>query len=114
MNKYFFMIFSIAFFSANAQDTLKIPNGIVYKKASNEVNEAAKKAIRKELNKTTTSYDLFDNLLYVGPMLWRRYSSIPSLAKIQGGDIQFRVPAKGAVSVLPGKLIQNNIDFKSL
>jgi hypothetical protein len=112
MKNGFLLFFLIIFSTIKAQDTIKIPKGVVYKKASTEKNEAAKKIIKKEFNKATTSYELFDKLVYIGPMLWKRYRSNPGLAKIVGGDIQFKVPNKGVISVLPGKLIQNIVDFK--
>ncbi|TAL42025.1 MAG: hypothetical protein EPN92_12135 [Chitinophagaceae bacterium] len=96
--------------------TSGIPNGIIYKFASDSINNEAKKIILNELSESR-KYSLFDKILYIGPQLWNRYKNIQSLNNITGGNIQIKMPQYDAAGNKTGdknadaKLIQNTSDF---
>lgn len=97
-----------------SQDTMNIPNGIVYKKTTEEINKKAEDIIRNELNSSTTTYELFDKIMYIGPILWKRYQNISAINKIQGGNVQFKVPTNNTTIIMSGKLIQTSNDYKTV
>ena len=102
-----------------AQDSLVIPKGVVYKKASEELNKEIKDLFSKELSSATVTYSLFDGVMFCGPRLWQRYKKNEKIAAISQGNVTFRVPltdANGKVvktESLEGKVIQNKDDFKT-
>lgn len=88
-----------------------IPDGVVYKKTTNAINEQAKKAILNELKNST--YTFFDKLLYCGPNFWDHYKSNPKIGAIEKGNIDFQVPQPdGKIIIKNGKLIQNKDDYR--
>jgi hypothetical protein len=95
--------------AAFAQD---IPKGVVYKKADDKINNNAKNLLQRELKISTTTYSLFDKVLYIGPNLWQRYKNIEAIKNIDGGNIQFKVRTDNTTTTLPGKLIQKKSDYK--
>ncbi|WP_460556697.1 hypothetical protein [Ferruginibacter profundus] len=106
--------------SLQAQDTVVIPKGVVYKKKEAGINSNARTLLQLELNSATVTYSLFDGIVFMGPRLWKRYKENPSIAKIKAGNVQFRVPftdtitKKQSLEVVNGKLIQDKEDFKTL
>ncbi|MEO8405740.1 MAG: hypothetical protein ABI480_14125 [Chitinophagaceae bacterium] len=101
-----------------AQDSLVIPKGVVYKKASDELNKEIKELLMKELSAKTVTYSLFDGVVFLGPGTWKQYKQNEKIGAIQQGNITFNVPIKDTVTgktqtfKLEGKLIQNKADFK--
>ena len=99
-----------------AQDTVAIPKGIVYKKASTIINDKAKNLIIKELT-VAGAYELFDSTLIIGPSLWDRYSKIKKIAAIKGGNITLKVTSfdskshKSLTELVAAKLIQRKSDY---
>ena len=113
MKKTITLFLLISSFTALSQ-TAQQHNKLKYKSTDEKTNEHAKKVLSKELTKDSTTYALFDKILYIGPNLWKRYNSIESLKKIEGGNVQFRVRSNNATTTLPGKLIQSKSDFKTI
>ncbi len=89
-----------------AQD---IPQGVMYKKATPEINTKAKFALQKALSGAETPADFLSDSLTCGPMLWsdlkatreslarestpaKMYLSIPEQVQAEGGV--FRTPAQ--------------------
>lgn len=94
-----------------SQNNDSIPEGIVYKKASDAINEQAKNILINELK--SPSFSLFDKLLYCGPNFWEHYKNDPKIRSIEKGNIDFQVPQpNGKTIVKNGKLIQSIDDFK--
>jgi len=107
-----FFLFYFISINIFGQDTAIIPKGVVYKKASTEINNTAKKLLIKEINKSTATYSLFDKVLYIGPNLWQRYKNIEVIKNIQGGDIKINIPQytngrQTSSKQVDAKLIQN-------
>lgn len=102
----------------SSQDVNNIDN-IKYKKTTFEENQMAKEVFSLALEKDSAEL-VFDNLCYIGPILWLRYKNIPVLNNITGGNITFKVPQFNSLgkrikeNKLNGKLIQRLDDFKLL
>ena len=95
-----------------AQD-VTVPKGIIYKKASQAVNNKAYSIFLYELKNSGDS--IFDKLCYVGPILWVRYQKYSTLNNIPGGKITFNAEGKQiSEQQLDGKLIQKKEDFRML
>lgn len=109
-------LFLFPFLFAEAQ-TVDIPEGVIYKYANDKINNQAKEIIKRELS-SNSSYSLFDKLVYCGPNLWKRYKNIPSVSKIEGGNLELKVPQYDSTrkvtvgKTMIGKLIQDKEDFK--
>ncbi len=97
----------------------EIPKGVVYKKASDTINQKAKNLILQELSKKGT-YNLFDSLVIIGPALWDRYSKIKSIAAIKEGNVSLKVSSydaankKSITELVAAKLIQRRADYVTL
>jgi hypothetical protein len=108
--------FTVIFMHAQ---TVDVPKGVIYKYASDKINNQSKEIIKKELSNKTT-YAFFDKLVYCGPNLWQRYKNVPSVSKIENGNLELKVPqydSTGKVTeerTMIGKLIQDKEDFKIL
>jgi hypothetical protein len=94
-------------FSGRAQQIV-VPKGIVYKYVDSLSNEKAKALIIKELS-DSVNYLLDMGIVFIGPVLWSRYKSIPSLNAIKGGDITIRGYKSDGPSA---KATQNKEGFK--
>jgi hypothetical protein len=99
--------------------TVSIPKGIKYKVTSNTNNDKAKLLLKNVITKNLSD-SIFDNVCYIGPILWVRYKEIDSINAIRGGYIQFNVPVYNKISKnkvtqkMDGKLIQAKPDFKKV
>lgn len=95
---------------------LEIPQGIVYKKTTDSVNNLAKNILAKELS-NRHSILLFDKRMYVGPHLWNRYKKMAVFKTFSGGNIQLKIPTldslgnKSQEDIVEGKLVQSQNDF---
>jgi hypothetical protein len=113
----FFVLISVA---VSAQNDVTVPEGVVYKKKTAQVNDKARTLLYMELNAATATYGLFDGQVVIGPRLWKRYKAIEAIGKIKGGNIEFHIPTKSAVTqkdtleTYSGKLIQNLSDYKTV
>jgi hypothetical protein len=92
-----------------AQEKITIPKGIVYKYCDPKIVEKAKLLITTNLT-DSTKYDLCDNILIIGPVLWNRFKNIDILNKIEGGNTTFHVDK----DELSGKMTQDNADTKKV
>lgn len=106
-------VFSFAVFS----QTVTVPEGVVYKTTSDQVNQTAQSTLKKELSKESP-YALFSGMLLIGPGLWSSVKDTPPVSNIQAGNTTYQVPItnkKGKVvryEKLSGKLIQKADDYK--
>ncbi len=78
-----------------AQEALKIPDGVVYKEATAEVNEKAKALLLKTFSPEGDDENilsLFENNLICGPGLWQKIKSDDAVSRIEKGIAIFRVP----------------------
>jgi hypothetical protein len=78
-----------------ADDELVIPEGIRYKKASDEANAAAIQTLTKVFSAESKEKEVvphFDKVLICGPGLWRALKDDPLLPKLENGGVEFRVP----------------------
>ena len=72
-----------------------VPNGVRYKKASDEVNRLAKSSLENALiNSDAVPTNFFGDAVMVGPMLWKA---------LKPGAGQVLLGAKPVVVVIPGK-----------
>lgn len=105
--------------SAQAQDSLQVPKGVVLLKATEEQMEQAKASLLRELKASTASYQLFNGLAFIGPRLWGRYGTDASASRIQQGDMTIRVPQftngrHTGTKEVKGKVLQSPADFKTV
>jgi hypothetical protein len=103
------LLLSLPFFALQAQEKITIPKGIVYKYCDPKIVEKAKFLITTNLT-DSTKYDLCDNILIIGPVLWKRFKNIDILNKIEGGNTTFHVDK----DELSGKMTQDNADTKKV
>lgn len=98
----------------------KIPKGVVYQKKPDNINKKAQELIAAELSTKNNSYNLFDSILIIGPILWEKYSKIPIIAKIKEGNISLKVSSydsaqnKRITELISAKLIQRNEDYATV
>lgn len=104
---YILTLFTLNQVFAQKKETINIPNGVVYKYASPKLVEKAKKLIEENL-KDKKSYDLTDDLLIIGPILWKRFSNDEKLNSIKGGNVDLHVDDQ----ILKGKMTQSIEDTK--
>ncbi len=108
------IIFSILLCNSNTKaqqiEKIEIPKGIVYKYCDSITLAKAKTIITKELS-NSPNYNLDKGIVFIGPALWSRYSSIKPLNKIKGGDITILGYKKDEPSA---KLTQDKNDFKQI
>jgi hypothetical protein len=80
----------------NATDELIIPDGIKYKKTSDEANQLAKAKLTKLFNAEAKREDilsLFENkVLICGPALWLDIKDDKSMSSIKKGNVEFHMP----------------------
>jgi len=88
-------------------DSIDIPKGVVYNYCSPAILEKAMVLVANEVSGTPT-YSLDNGVLIVGPVLWSRYSHIPSLASISGGNVTINFNN----DKLSGKMTQTKEGFK--
>jgi hypothetical protein len=105
------LLASLTFFVSFAQseEKITIPKGIVYKYCDKKIVEKAKLLITENLN-DSTKYELCDNMLIVGPVLWNRFKNIELLNKIENGNTTFNVDKKQ----YEGKMTQDVADTKKV
>lgn len=103
-NIYLFIISSLVSMTIFSQEP------VTYQNVSDEINSKIYDLIKSEL--FNPKYDTFKSKLYCGPNLWKRYSSIENISKIEKGDIEFLIPNGSEQLKEKGKLIQKRDDFK--
>lgn len=101
------LLFYITFCSAQKDETIKIPKGIVYNYCDSKVVEKAKKLISKNLS-DNNDYKILQANLIIGPELWKRFKDNERIQKIEKGKVQFHVDDL----VIDGKMSQNINDSK--
>ena len=116
MLKQIILILLVLISNMMPSQNIDIPKGIVYKYAKDDINKKAKELLKNELSDICT-YSLFDKYLTIGPMLWKVIKDVPSVNKIEKGDITFNVPyiddfGNKNTEQMSGKLIQSKEDFK--
>jgi hypothetical protein len=94
---------------SQSKDSIKIPEGIVYRYESKDLVDKAKTLIGANI-KDNSKYDLCGQMLIVGPVLWKRYKNIDELKNIEGGDATFMVDS----AHLAGKMSQTEEDSKKV
>jgi hypothetical protein len=79
-----------------ADDDPKIPNGVHYKTAPDDVNEAARKKLEKIFIGKPTDAEvlaLFEQKVVIcGPGLWQTIKDAPEMAKLENGNVKMVVP----------------------
>ncbi len=100
-----------------AQEVI-VPNGIAYKYSSKEINEKAKKILTDQFTHEEGER-LFEKSCIVGPKLWSKLSKRKIFQSMGGKNVKMTLPIYQGSQIigydtLPGKLIQNQKDFKVL
>lgn len=103
----FFLLFCISFAAFSQDETITIPQGVVYNYASKKVVENAKKLITANLS-DSPDYALLQNTMIIGPQLWKRYKDNQKIQQIAAGKVSFHVDDL----VLEGKMSQDLNDSK--
>jgi hypothetical protein len=88
---------------------IEIPRGVVYHYCDSATFENAKAIVMKDLT-NADSYEICDNVLFIGPVLWARFEKIKSLKKIEGGNVTLLVDDKQK----SGKMTQDVKDTKEV
>jgi hypothetical protein len=88
---------------------IKIPKGIVYNYCDTAVYENAKNEILKELSEKE-NYALVGKMMFIGPMLWKRFSKNKELKNMEGGNTTLLVDNQK----LSAKLTQTLADSKKV
>lgn len=109
MKKKIAIVFLFIGFSCFSQskETVKIPEGVVYKYCDPKTLEKAKKLITDNLT-NNSDYKLLNDNLIIGPVLWKTFKDNEKIKKIEGGNIQFHVDEL----ILDGKFCQTIDDSK--
>lgn len=106
---FIFLIFFVADSMAQQTDSVTIPKRVVYKYADPGIVEKAKQLINRELTDSAT-YMLDNGIVFIGPILWKRYSKIPALEAIPGGNVTILYNKEK----LAGKITQDKEGFKKV
>lgn len=85
----FLSIIANLVFSQNVEQ-ITIPKGVVYNYCSNEKNEEAKQLIINSL-KQDHNYEILQNNLMIGHLLWKRFKDVEILKTIENGKVVFRI-----------------------
>lgn len=89
------------------KETITIPNGVVYNYCSPKKVEEAKNLISQNLS-ANNNYEILQETLIIGPVLWKRLKDNESIKKIEKGKVQFHVDDL----ILDGKMSQDINDAK--
>lgn len=92
---------------AQLRHHVDVPQGVVYHYCDDRILDSAKVLITQELGSRPT-YVLSGRILFLGPVLWTRFSKVRSLRNIQGGNVSNLVDGK----VLAGKMTQSVEDSR--
>lgn len=95
--------------SAQNEEKITIPKGIVYRYCDKEIVDKARQMIKTDLA-DSSAYHLCGKLMIVGPVLWARFKKLEALAAIQGGNTTFMVDK----DKLSGKMTQDVEDTKKV
>jgi RNAse (barnase) inhibitor barstar len=101
------LIISINTSFAQKRETIAIPKGIVYNYCDSKTIEKAKQLITDNLS-NSGNYEILQNLLIVGPELWKRFKDYKKIQLIEKGNVQFHVDDL----ILEGKMSQDINDSK--
>lgn len=103
-----------------AADDPVVPNGVNYKKTTDDINDSAKKKIEAIFSGKATDREILaffqQNALICGPGLWKQIKADPTLAKMENGNVTFAIPVLDAqgktqrVDKLQGKVFQDDAD----
>jgi hypothetical protein len=92
--------------------TPDVPEHVVYKKASGEVNRRALDMLSSRPllagERAYASDQVFSDKLICGPGLWPKIKDDPDMKKITKGEVKFKIPTKNGEQELAGKLFQTN------
>ena len=80
------LIFSIQTAFSQETEKVDIPNGVVYKYCDPGVYQNTLNKLDVELGETP-DYSTISSILFIGPILWKRYSKVDSLAAIEAGNV---------------------------
>ncbi len=100
-------LLAVTFSFAQKTETIKIPKGIVYNYCDPKVVEKAKKLITKNLS-SDNDYKILQNMLIIGPELWKRFKDNEKIQQIEKGKVEFHVDNL----ILEGKISQDLNDAK--
>jgi hypothetical protein len=78
-----------------ADEPVQVPKGIRYAAAPDEVNDAARQALRERFKADATDEDvraLFEDMLFCGPALWRNLKDDEDLSKVKGNKLNLKIP----------------------
>lgn len=103
---FFLLITYFAF--AQTTEKITIPNGVIYNYVDDKTNEKAKKIIRESLSQKE-NFKLLDDILMIGPTLWKRFQHIETLQEIPG-NVVFHIDDLQ----VDGKMSQQFEDSKKL
>lgn len=103
------LLISLSFqiISAQKKETITIPKHVVYNYCNPKIIEKAKKLIEENIN-NKDKFELTNNSLIIGPMLWQRFKDNEKINKIEKGNVEFHVDNL----VLNGKMSQDINDSK--
>ena len=101
-----FTIMSVNIFSQEVE-RIDVPSRVVYNYCDASFLDSTYKVLDKELS-GSNEYVLLNNILFVGPVIWTRYSKIKKLSNIEGGNMTLLVDNEK----LSGKLTQSVEDTK--
>lgn len=104
-----FFLSSTLLFSQNEIEKITIPAGVAYKYCDPSIVAKAKQLITEDLQ-DSTKYSLSQSMLIVGPVLWRRFKEVPSIQKIEKGNVDFHFNDQ----MLKGKMAQSVKDSKTI
>ncbi len=103
-----FLFWGMLSFSQQVEK-ISIPKGIVYKYCTPKVLEKATTLLKEDLQ-DSTKYNITDEIMIIGPILWDRYKNVPELAEIKEGNVILNVGSKK----LNGKMTQDIQDSKKV
>lgn len=95
--------------SAQTEEKITIPKGVVYNYCDPQLVERAKQLITADIN-DSTKYNLCDKLLIIGPVLWNRFKNIEAVAAIPNGNTSFKLGNQ----TLTGKMTQDVKDTRTV
>lgn len=102
-----FLLTFVSFSFAQKVEKITVPKGIVYKYCDVKTLEKAKKLIAQNLSEAN-NYELLQNNLIIGPILWKSLKENDKIKNIEKGKVEFHVDDL----ILEGKMSQDVSDSK--
>lgn len=102
-----------------AQDSLVVPKGVVYNRASAEENALARANLLRELTPANAGYSLFAGVVFIGPKLWSDLGRNAKAGAIRNGNVTIRVPVLNngkpvRYEEMTAKVLQTPADFRTV